>query len=107
MTSICAPALASAQLSMSVATIWRREIFGTATVVLLTYSVSYSHSILSTHRNALIYQRKFFLLTVKARLSSRQNFSLMISKENSRDSNSATFQRLSTTIGRYSCRRTM
>jgi hypothetical protein len=53
------------------------------------------------HGNALIFQRKFFLLTVKARPPSRLNFSLMISKENSRDSNSATFQRLSTTIGQF------
>jgi hypothetical protein len=52
------------------------------------------------HRNALIYQRKFFLMTLEIRTTSRQNFSLMISKENSRDSDSATFQRLSTTIGR-------
>jgi hypothetical protein len=53
------------------------------------------------HRNALIFKRKIFLLTVKARPSSRQNFSLMISKGNSRDSNSATFQSLSTTIGQF------
>lgn len=61
----------------------------------------HSHSILSMHRNALIYKRKIFLLTVKARPSSRQNISLMISKENSRVSDSATFQGLSTTIGRF------
>jgi len=36
------------------------------------------------HGNPLIYKRKIFLLTVKARPSSRQNFSLLISKENSR-----------------------
>jgi len=59
------------------------------------------HSILSTHRNALIYKRKFFLPMLGIRTTSRQIFSLMISKENSRDSNSATFQRLSTTIGRF------
>ena len=63
--------------------------------------LNHSHSILSMHRNALIYKRKIFLLTVKARPSNRQNFSLMISKGNSRDSNLATFQRLSTTIGRF------
>lgn len=51
------------------------------------------------HRNALIFQRKFFLLTVKARLSSRQNFSLLISKVKSRDSDFARLRRLSTTIG--------
>lgn len=59
------------------------------------------HSILSTHRNALIYKRKFFLTMLGIRTTSRQNFLLMISKENSRDSNSATFQSLSTTIGRF------
>jgi len=36
------------------------------------------------HRNALIYQRKFFLETLKTRPPSRQNFSLMISKGISR-----------------------
>jgi hypothetical protein len=61
----------------------------------------YSHSILSTHGNALIYKSKFFLTLPEVRTTSRQNFSLMISKENSRDSNSATFHRLSTTIGRF------
>jgi hypothetical protein len=61
----------------------------------------HSHSIILSHRNALIFQRNFFLLTVKARLSGRQNFSLMFSKENSRDLDSATLQRLSTTIGRF------
>jgi len=61
----------------------------------------HSHSILSTHRNALIYKRKFFLAVPEVRTTSRQNFSLMISKENSRDSISARFQRLSTTIGRF------
>lgn len=61
----------------------------------------HSHSILSTHRNALIYKRKIFLLTVKARPSSRQNFSLMISKENSRDSNFVWLRQLSPTIGRF------
>jgi hypothetical protein len=58
----------------------------------------YSHSILSMHRNALIYKRKIFLLAVKARPSSRQNFSLMISKQNSRDSNFARLRQLSPII---------
>jgi len=40
----------------------------------------HSHSMVLSHGNALIFQRNFFLLTVKARLASRQNFSLMISK---------------------------
>ena len=61
----------------------------------------YSHSILSTHRNALIYKRKIFLLTVEIRLPIRQIFSLMISKENLRDSNFARFRELSTTIGQF------
>jgi len=39
------------------------------------------------HRNALIYKRKIFLLTVKARPSNRQKFSLLISKGKSRDAN--------------------
>src|SRR5581483_3480500 len=62
----------------------------------------HSHSMVLSHGNALIFQRNFFLLTVKARLASRQNFSLMISKENSRDSVFARFRGLSTTIGRCS-----
>jgi|SRR5580704_11290792 hypothetical protein len=61
----------------------------------------HSHSILSMQRNALIYKRKIFLLTVETRPSSRQNFSLLISKEKSRDSNSVRFRRLSTTIGQF------
>jgi hypothetical protein len=61
----------------------------------------HSHSMVLSHGNALIFQRNFFLLAVKARLASRQNFSLMISKKNSRDSDFARFQRLSTTIGRF------
>jgi hypothetical protein len=44
----------------------------------------HSHSILSAHRNALISKRNSVLLTVKTRPSSRQNSSLLISKENSR-----------------------
>jgi hypothetical protein len=56
---------------------------------------------ISEHRNALIFQRKFFLETLKTRLSSRQNFSVMISKGNLRGSDFARFRRLSTTIGRF------
>src|SRR5882724_7866741 len=62
---------------------------------------SHSHSILSMHRNALIYQRKFFLETLKTRPPSRQNFSLMISKGDLRGSDFARFRRLSTTIDRF------
>jgi len=61
----------------------------------------HSHSILSMHRNALIYQRKFFLETLKTRPPSRQNFSLMISKGDLRGSDFARFRRLSTTIDRF------
>jgi len=53
------------------------------------------------HRNALIYRRKFFLPMLGIRTTTRQNFLLMIPKENPRDSNPVTFQRLSTTIGRF------
>ena len=67
----------------------------------------HSHSILSLHRNALICKRKFFLTRLEVRTTNRQNFSLMISKENSRDLNSATFQSLSTTIGRFFAPSTM
>lgn len=68
---------------------------------LLVCAGIHSHSILSMHRNALIYKRKNFLLTGEIRLSVRQIFSLMISKGNSRDSNLARFRRLSITIGRF------
>jgi hypothetical protein len=60
-----------------------------------------AHSILSMHRNALIYKHKIFLLTVKTRPSSRQNFSLLISKGNSRDSDFARRRHLSPTIGQF------
>jgi hypothetical protein len=63
--------------------------------------LSHSHSILSIYRNALIYKRKIFPLTAETRLPSRQNFPLLISKENSRALASALFRRLSTTIGRF------
>jgi ABC-type nitrate/sulfonate/bicarbonate transport system substrate-binding protein len=60
-----------------------------------------AHSILSTHRNALIYKRNSFLMTVETRPSSRQNFSLLISKEKSLDSKFARFRQLSPTIGQF------
>jgi hypothetical protein len=63
----------------------------------------HSHSIVLSHGNALIFQRKFFLSTAKARPSSRQNFSLMISKENSRASDFARLRQLSPSIGRFLC----
>src|SRR5205814_6156473 len=65
--------------------------------ILLHGTPLHSHSIISMHRNALIYQRKFFLETLKTRPPSRQNFSLMISKGDLRGSDFARFRRLSTT----------
>ena len=62
----------------------------------------HSHSILSIHRNALIYQRKFFLPMLGIRTTTRQNFLLMIPKENPGDPDFARFRGLSTTIGRFS-----
>ena len=59
------------------------------------------HSIILRHSNALIFQHNFFLPTVKARPSVRQIFSLLISKENLRDSNFARFRQLSPSIGRF------
>jgi hypothetical protein len=54
-----------------------------------------------SHGNVVIFQRKFFLLTVKTRPSSRQDFSLLISKGKSRDLNFARLQQLSPTIGQF------
>ena len=53
------------------------------------------------HRNALIFRHKLFPMTVETRPSSRQNFSLLISKEKSRDSKFARFRQLSPTIGQF------
>src|SRR5579871_2852917 len=61
----------------------------------------HSHSILSARRNALIYKRKFFLALPEVRTTSRQNFSLLISKEKLRDSNFVRLRQLSPTIGRF------
>jgi len=44
-------------------------------------SSSHSHSIILGHGNALIFQCKFFLPTVKIRPTIRQIFSLLISKD--------------------------
>jgi hypothetical protein len=49
----------------------------------------------------LIYSRDFFLTTVETRPSSRQNFSLLISKEKSHDSKFARFRQLSPPIGQF------
>lgn len=61
----------------------------------------YSHSMILDHGNALIFQRKFFLRTVKTRPTSRQISSVLISKGNLRVSDSARLRQLSTTIGRF------
>src|SRR3546814_2869689 len=53
------------------------------------------------HGNALIFQRKFFLLTVKTRPTSRQISSVLISKGNLPVSDSARLRQLSTTVGRF------
>ena len=74
----------------------------------LSYTTPFhAHSILSNHRNALIYKCKIFPLTVKTRPSSRQNSSLLISKGNSRGLDLARFHRLSTTIGQFFARSTI
>ena len=54
------------------------------------------------HRNALILQRKFFLLTVKTRPTIRQISSLLISKGKLRALDFLRFQRLSLSIGQFS-----
>jgi hypothetical protein len=46
---------------------------------------AYSRPILSTHRSTLVYRRNFFS-TVEARPLGHKNFSLLISKEKTRDS---------------------
>jgi hypothetical protein len=53
------------------------------------------------HRNELIFMRKTFLLTVQTRPSVRQNTSLLISKEKSRDSNFARPRQRWPTTGRF------
>jgi hypothetical protein len=61
----------------------------------------HSHSIVLSDGNALIFQRKFFLPTVKARPPVRQIFSLLISKGNSRDSKFARVRQLSLSIDQF------
>jgi hypothetical protein len=62
----------------------------------------YSHSIIFLYRNPLNSVRKFFPPTVKTRSPSRQNFLLLISKGNLRDSDFARLRPLSLSIGRFS-----
>jgi hypothetical protein len=64
-------------------------------------TTGHSHSMVLSHGNALIFRRNFFLQTVKARLSSRQNFSLLISEGNSRASNFPRLRQLSPAIGQF------
>ena len=61
----------------------------------------HSHSSVFGYRNALNFKCNFFLRTITVRTAGRQKFLLLIFEANSRDPNSATFQRLSTTIGRF------
>jgi hypothetical protein len=61
----------------------------------------HSHSIVLSHGNALIFQRKFFLRTAKTHFPIRQKFALLNSKENFSDSEIPRFQLLSTRIGRF------
>lgn len=62
---------------------------------------AHSHSMILNHGNALISRCNFFLMTVETRPSSRQNFSLLISKAKSHDSGFARLRRLSITIGQF------
>jgi hypothetical protein len=59
------------------------------TVTFQTHHALGVTSAIFCHHNALDYKGKIFLLTAEARPSSRQNSSLLISKENSRDLSSA------------------
>jgi hypothetical protein len=65
------------------------------------YYARHSHSILSIHRNALICKHKFFDTRSSTVRPIRQKIALLNSKENFRDLESARFQRLSPTIGRF------
>jgi hypothetical protein len=81
---------------------WDNVAFGTLLYPILLHSTPrQAHSIVLSHGNALIFQCKFFLPTVKTRPSVRQYSSLLISKEDSRDLSSARFRPLSPTIGRF------
>jgi len=61
----------------------------------------HAHSSIFGYLNALIFQRNFFRSRVAIRTAHRQKFLVLIFNRKSRDSDSTTFQRLSTTIGRF------
>lgn len=60
----------------------------------------HSHSSIFGYANALTFQRIFLCSTI-VRTARRHKFLMLIFEENSRESNSTRFQRLSTTIGRF------
>jgi hypothetical protein len=63
---------------------------------------NHSHLIILIHGNALIQRRKFLCARRRTVSAIRQQFALLISKENFVESDSARFQELSTSIGRFS-----
>jgi hypothetical protein len=67
----------------------------------ITVRLRFSHSIVLGYGNALIFRRKFFLLTVKTRPTIRQISLLLISKEKSRGSNLPRLRQLSPTISQF------
>jgi hypothetical protein len=68
---------------------------------LLHNTPPHSHSILSMHRNALIYKRNFFQPRQRTDSPIRQKFALLISNGNFGDLRFPWFQRLSASIGRF------
>jgi len=60
-----------------------------------------AHSSIFSYRNALNFQHNFFWSHVAIRTANRQKFLVLIFEEESRDSDSMTFQGLSTTIRRF------
>ena len=64
--------------------------------------IRHSHSIILSHGNVLIEQRKFFRASQRTVSPIRQKIVLLISNTNFDDTRSARFQRLSTSIGRFS-----
>ena len=93
-----------AKKGSAIISVYRHTVLTDFTLVCPGLSVRtppHSHSMVSEHRNALIFMRKKFLLTVETRPSVRQISSLLISKEKSRDSNFARLRQLSLTIGRF------
>jgi hypothetical protein len=67
-----------------------------------TPDIPYSHSMVLSDDNALVYQRNFFCMRQRTDSTIRQKFGLLISKANFDDPRFARFQRLSVSIGRFS-----